>query len=221
MTIQKLIDTTSPPLRQDDMVEHALGLMMELRVRHLPVVAETGHLIGMLSEDQLLEALGPRTPVERLIRAEPVSLHPNIHIFDATKLIVQHDLTTIPVVDGENTYVGLLRRQDLFERFAEMLRTEAPGAILALEVEPHDYSLSQLVYTVEQHDVKILSISSETADDPTETIRITLKLNAQDTARIRHVLEHHGYRVVAAFSEEEDQTDLHHRVEEFMRYLEV
>lgn len=221
MTIQKLIDTSSPPLHPDDRVEHALGLMMEQRVLHLPVVGETGHLLGILSEEQLLEALGPSTPVERLIRAEPISILPNVHVFDATKLIVQHGLTTVPVVDEENRYIGVLRRQDIFERFAQMLRTEAMGAIIALEVEPRDYSLSQLVYTIEQHDIKILSIASETPESEDDTIRITLKLNVQDTARVRHMLEHHGYHVVAAFSEEEDEEDLQHRVEEFIRYLEV
>jgi hypothetical protein len=50
---------------------------------------------------------------------------------------------------------------------------------------------------------------------------VTVKLNATDTARIRHVLEHHGYRVVASFSELEDDNDLQFRIQEFMRYLEV
>ena len=41
----------------------------------------------------------------------------------------------------------------------------------------------------------------------------------KDTSRVRHVLEHHGYHVVAAFGEEDGE--LEELVEEFVRYLEV
>lgn len=87
-------------------------------------------------------------------------------------------------------------------------------------MDPADYSLSRLVYTIEQNDVKILSVASESPDDQ-GMVRVTLKLNVNDTARVRHVLEHEGYRVVASFSETDDEEDLKLRVQEFMRYLEV
>lgn len=221
MTIHSLISQATPPLSPDDTVEHALGLMMEIRVRHLPVVSHDGHLLGILSEDQLLDASGPEAPVGDLLGPSPISVMPNTHVFDVTKLIVRHDLTTVPVAEEDNIYVGLVRRHDIFEQFARMLSTQEAGAILAIEVEAHNYSLAQLVYTVESNEVKILSIATEMPETEYGKIRITLKLNVTDTARIRHMLEHHGYHTVAAFSDDRDQGDLQFRVEEFMRYLEV
>ncbi len=221
MTIQTLINQATPPLRPSDTVEHALGLMMEVRVRHLPVVGVLGDLLGVVSEDQLLDAAGPDAPVESLLGPRPLVAAPDAHVFDVTKIMVQHDLTTVPVAADDAQYVGLVRRHDIFDQFARMLSTQETGAILAIEVEARDYSLAQLVYTIEQNDVKILSIASEMPDRPYGKIRITLKLNVGETSRVRHMLEHHGYHVVAAFSEEESDEDLQYRVEEFMRYLEV
>ena len=221
MTIHSLISQATPPLSPNDTVEHALGLMMEIRVRHLPVVSKDGHLLGIISEDQLLDAPGPEAHVEDMLRPSPISVMPHTHVFDVTKLIVRHDLTTVPVAEADNVYVGLVRRHDIFEQFARMLSTQEAGAILAIEVEAHDYSLAQLVYTVESNNVKILSIATEMPETEYGKIRITLKLNVTDTARIRHMLEHHGYHTVAAFSDDRDADDLQLRVEEFMRYLEV
>ena len=221
MTIQSLISEATPPLKPSDTVEHALGLMMEVRVRHLPVVSDVGHLMGVVSEDQLLDAAGPDAPVRDLLGARPMSARPDAHVFDVTKMIVQHELTTVPVATDADVYRGLVRRHDLFEQFARMLSTQEAGAILALEVDPRDSALSQLVYTIESNDVKILSIATETPEQPGGQIRITLKLNVTDTARIRHMLEHHGYQIVAAFSDEVNDADIRLRVEEFMRYLEV
>ena len=39
--------------------------------------------------------------------------------------------------------------------------------------------------------------------------------------RVRHVLEYHGYHVVASFSDDVDDEELQFRIQEFMRYLEV
>ncbi len=221
MTIHRLISQLTPPLKPSDTVEHALGLMMEVQVRHLPVVDNRAFLLGVVSEDQLLDAAGPDAPVRDLLGPRAVSAAPDTHVFDVTKMIVQHDLTTVPVADADGHYIGLVRRHDIFDQFARMLSTQEAGAILAIEVDPHDYSLSQLVYTIESNDVKILSIATEMPEESGGAIRITLKLNVTETTRIRHMLEHHGYHIVAAFSDESDDEDIRMRIEEFMRYLEV
>ena len=117
--------------------------------------------------------------------------------------------------------VGLVLRHDIFDQVARMMSTQENGAILALEITPRDYSLAKLVHTVEQNDAKVLSVASEPADDLTGRMTVTLKLNTLDATRIRHVLAHHGYDVVASFGESEDEEEMLLRVQEFMRYLEV
>lgn len=221
MTVNNLLSRSIPPLRPDDSVEHALGLLMELRVRHLPVVDEEGLLVGVVSEEQLLDAFSPEVELSLLLGPEPVSARPHHHVFEITKLMVQHDLSTLPVAREDRTYVGLCRRHEIFDQFARMLSTQEAGAILALEVSPNDYSLSRLVYAIEQNDAKILSIATERPDSEHASIRVTLKLNVTETTRVRHMLEHHGYRIVASFNEHESDLELQERAQAFMRYLDM
>lgn len=222
MTIRDLISSDASPLKQSDTAEHALGQLMEMRVRHLPVVDRKGMLVGVISEDQLLElASGPEARIDGLLGPIPVRAEPDTHLFDVTKTMVEHDLTTLPISESDGTYVGLVKRHDIFNRFAKMLSTQESGAIVALEVDPRDYSLSKLVYTIEQNGVKILSIASETPEDDGGKIRVTLKLNVKDATRVRHMLDHYGYHVIATFSDDATDEDFQLRVQEFMRYLEV
>lgn len=221
MTIETLISEDTPPLRPSDTVEHALGLLLELRVRHLPVVTEEGQLIGSISENQLLDASGPDATLETLLGLKPISVTPDTHTFDATKVIVDHDLTTLPIAYEDGRYVGIVKRHDIFDQFARMLSTQEPGAIIALEVDRRDYSLAQLAHMIEQNNVRILSTATEAPHAPDGKIKVTLKLNVNDTARIRHILEHYGYHVVASFSDDRDDDDFKDRLQEFMRYLEV
>jgi acetoin utilization protein AcuB len=225
MTIRTLIAHSIPPLGLEDTVEHALGMLLESSVYHMPVVDDSGRLVGTIAENTLLGASGPDDTLGSLMVVDPstrpVQVLPDTHVFEATKVLVRYGLTAVPVVETNGDYVGVLRRNDIFEQFARMLSTQESGAILALELVPRDYSLSQLVYTIENNDVKILSIASEPPDSDTGMIRVTIKLNTTDATRVRHMLEHHGYHVVASFSEEETDEDLQWRVQEFMRYLEV
>jgi hypothetical protein len=90
-----------------------------------------------------------------------------------------------------------------------------------LEVESRDYVLSQIIHAIEQSDVRILSLTAERSDFQKDRINVTLKLNTKDASRARFILEHHGYKVMAAFGMEGDEQELADRVQEFMRYLEV
>ena len=221
VTIERLISGDLPPLRPSDTVEHALGLIVGLRVRHLPVVESSGQLVGIVSEEQLLDSSGPDAPVRGLLGPNPVHAAPGQHIFDAAKVLVEHGLTTLPVAKSDGTYLGVVRRHDIVDQFARMLSTHEPGAILALEIDTADYSLSRLVYAVEQTDVRILSVSTESSGSIEGVTAVTLKLNTSDITRLRHVLEHEGYRIVAVFSEDDDEEEFRNRIQEFMRYLEV
>ncbi|PSQ60786.1 MAG: acetoin utilization protein [Bacteroidetes bacterium QH_10_64_19] len=219
MKVREAIHPTTPALQTSDSVETALGLLMEHHVRHLPVVDDEGRLAGVISEDRLMDAEGADARVDSLLIGRPVSIPPEAHVFDAARTLVEHDLSTIPVANAEGDYLGVLRRHDVFDQFAQMLSTRQSGAILALEVDSRDYALAKLVHVIEQNEAKVLAVASESPETSTGKIRITLKLNIKDTTRVRHVLEHHGYHVVAAFGEEDGE--LEELVEEFVRYLEV
>ena len=221
MTVETLISTDTPPLLTSDTVEHGLGLLMELRVRHLPVVDKNRFLVGVLSEEEMLDAEGPDSKISDLLGTNPIFVRPDAHVFELTRVMLDRELSTVPVVDEHLKFIGLVRRQDVFEWFARMLGTQQEGAILAVEVEERDYALSQIIYAIEQNDVRVLSLSTERSDRDRDRISVTLKTNTSDASRVRYILEHHGYRVVAAFGEEEDEQDLANRVQEFMRYLEV
>lgn len=219
MKARDAINHSISTLKVSDSVETALGRLMEHHINHLPVVDEEGDLMGVLSERRLMDADGPDAAIESLLVGRPVSVPPDAHIFDAARTMVEHDLSTIPVADVKGHYYGLIQRHDIFDKFAQMLSTQQAGAIVALEVDPRDYALAKLIHLIEQNDGKVLAVASESPDQSTGKIRVTLKLNVKDTSRIRHVLEHNGYHVVASFGEDEEE--LEELVEEFVRYLEV
>lgn len=218
---EKITTWMPEPLRPSDSIEDALGRILDETCGVLPVVDPAGILVGVISESMLLEADSPDAEVVSVLEGRPVSIAPDAHVFEATKLMVQHGMAALPVVDEGGHYMGFARRHDIFERFARMLATQESGAVVSVEVPPRDYSLAKIVHTIEQNDVQIRSIVTEAPETETDTVRLTLKLNVVDAARVRHMLEHYGYHVSASYGEVEDEEDLRQRIEAFVRYLEV
>lgn len=221
MTIQTLLNTTVEPLDADDTPQHAMNVLLHSRLAHLPVVDDAKHLLGLVTEQQVMEALGTAKTLRDCLSAAPVSVDPDAHYFNAARHMVGHDLDLLPVTDPDGRYLGVVTRGDLFAMFSRMLGTDKRGAILVLEMAPRDYSMAQLLHIIEQNDVKVLAVGTEQPDHPEDNLRLTLKLNITDATRTRHVLDHHGYKVLASFNEAESREDLQDRAREFMRYLEV
>lgn len=206
------------PLAPLDRVEDGLLRMENLQVQHLPIVDSDSHLLGMVSEAQLLNESDPDRPVSYVIRDLPVSAKPQVHLYEVAKMMLDHDLSTLPIADESEHFYGMIARNELFEVFSQLLNVQQQGAIIVLETHVRDYSPAQITHVLEQHKVKLLSLAQH---ESAHGLYITLKLETRDTSRVRHVLEHHGYRIVGDFGEEETDEDLQRRADEFLRYLEV
>jgi CBS domain-containing protein len=225
MTVQQFIDFDIEPLAPTDTVGRAIGRLAELDVEHLPVVDAEGKLVALVSEPELLELPDAEAALGTIGGLGAVSVGPEVHVFEAATLMAAHGLSALPIAELGGDYLGLIGRTAVFEQFAADLSTSRPGTILVLDVVPRDYSLSQLSHLVEQSGGRVLSSTAQTpreaASDPASLLRVTLKLNVTDTARIRHVLEHQGYHIAAVYNEDETEDDISLRIQEFMRYLEV
>lgn len=220
MLAANLISYAVPPLMKKDSGEKALNWMSDFHVRHLPVV-EDGQLLGILSEDEVLNFISPELSVEE---NKPLlvykHVYPTQHLFDVMKMIIDTDLSVVPVVDENGKYLGLITLELLVKHFAETTAITHPGGVLTLEMAPRDYSLAEVARIIESEGVKILScyISSPYGD---EKLELTLKLNKQDLKHVVATLERFNYEIKASFFESDYLDSLRDRYEGLMRYLNV
>jgi acetoin utilization protein AcuB len=58
----------------------------------------------------------------------------------------------------KKNYIGLIGQNDLLSQFASLTAVKAPGGLIVLEMNHHDYSLSQIAQIVESNNARILSM---------------------------------------------------------------
>ena len=220
MLVQKLVEDHTWSVRQGDTVADAVSMMTLVQEQELPVVDEDGRLVGMIT-GAITDEAAPNQPIGSLHLEPRYALNADAHVYNAVAAVLHRNMRVLPVVDDDDNYLGLLTRRTLFLQCAHDLGIHLSGAILEVEMPERDYAVGKLVHAIEQSDAKILSLASDLSSYADGVTRVTVKIDAADASRIRHVLEHYGIRVIASFNEHVSAADLEMRVREFMRYLEV
>ena len=98
MLTRELISNSIPYLHTHDKVHHALQLMNDYHVAHLPVVENDSYL-GVISEEQLLQSDDERTLNELQISDGATSVQANDHFLKAIQTAVINKLSIVPVVE--------------------------------------------------------------------------------------------------------------------------
>lgn len=220
MLAKELISTSIPPLKTSDSGSKALIWMNEFHVTHLPIVNDQ-QFLGLISEEDILDMNDAEAPMgsHKLSLFKPYVFE-NDHIYDVIKVAASLKLSLIPVIDKNETYLGIIPLENLISYFFQMSGIKEAGGILVLELNIHDYSLSEIARIVESNDAAILSMYLIPHHDSTK-IDVTLKINKLDLQHIIATFERFSYQVKASFQESPFNEDLKDNLDSLMNYLNV
>ncbi len=220
MLSAELINDLIPPLKTSDTGDRALALMNDFKISHLPIVNET-QFLGLISEDEILEM--PDT-FEAIGTLELRLVHPYVyawqHLYDVMKLMSAQNLSIVPVLDTKENYLGMISINSLINYFSEITSLENPGAVIILEIDQRNYSLSEISRIVESNDAHILSSYIKTMADSTK-LEVTLKVDKEDVNGIIQTFERFNYTVHSFYKQKIDMDDTMDRFDSFMKYLNI
>ncbi len=219
MIAEKLVSDDLIPLRTSDTGEEALEMMNEFYVRHLPIV-NNRQLLGLISEDDILDFDATEAVGSYSLSLTRPYVKSSDHIYEVMRILAESFLTLVPVVDEENNYIGVITQESLLRYFANTTAFAEHGSILVLEVQRHDYSLTEIARIIESENVLILSVFIA-SDETASTIDITIKTNAQNLQAVIATFERFNYNIKASFNEADYMDSLKERYDSLMMYLNV
>ncbi|MBL7720202.1 MAG: CBS domain-containing protein [Flavipsychrobacter sp.] len=220
MVIQQLISPVVPTLLPTDTGTRALFLMEENNLTQLPLVLGEQYM-ALVNENDVLDMDNTDTLLSSsdLLGFKP-AVFASGHPFEALRVAHQQNLSIVPVVDNNNTYMGAITRNDLLKYIAENSGLDSPGGIVVLEIEPRSYSLHEIARICESEDVIIISTQLYTNRE-TGKIEVTLKTNKTDMEAVVQSLERHGYVVKEVFGEQRAHDDMLDRYKMLMNYINM
>jgi acetoin utilization protein AcuB len=215
-----LITDQIPPLKITDTVELALDWMEQFKVSHLPVV-NNRHLVGLVSETDLLDY---EHPDEQINASKLHIMRPAVfehqHAYDIIKLMSSLSLSLVPVIDEQEMYKGCITVQGIVHNLSAMASVQSPGGVIVLEMNQHDYSVTQIGSIIEGNDAKILSLHVSSQPDST-MIQVTIKVNRENIQGILQTFYRYNLSVKATYNHADSAKGLDDRLNEFMHYLNI
>ncbi len=219
MIAKTLIHSIIAPLHPTDTGKFALQQMQDYHVQHLPIVLE-GELLGLISDDTILHYDTARTLESYPLPNPRFCVRETKHLYEILPLVVDYQLSTIPVLDDEEQYLGVITQIDLLQAFASTTALSEDGTVLVLETNRYNYSLAALARIIEGEGATILS-SYVTSSLESTQLEITLKVNTPNITRIIHTLERFNYELKGSYNENDFQENLQERYDGLMSYLNV
>lgn len=130
--IADIMKTRVVTLEMDDRLCVAKEIFEQAKLHHLLVVEEN-QLVGILAEKDLLRAISPhlgtsaetqkdldtlQKRVHQAMTREPVTASPHLSLDHAARILLEHDIGCLPVLDN-GQLVGMITWKDLLRAYCE------------------------------------------------------------------------------------------------------
>lgn len=100
-------------ITKDNTVADALRLMRENRIGGIPVIDDTRHLIGIITNRDLRFQTDMALPVAEVMTSENLITTRSTHLEEASKILLKNKIEKLPVVDEQGRLVGLITYRDI------------------------------------------------------------------------------------------------------------
>lgn len=175
-------------------------LLQSRGFRHLPVV-DQGRLVGILTDRDIRFATSslcptPRRatdPVSVAMSSPPLTADPLDPVEDAARIMREHKIGCLPVLDG-GELVGILTGMDLLDALMTLTGVTKPSSRLEVALMDQVGALARLTTFLADRHVNIHSIL--TYPTPDSTVRTVLRVDSNQIRPLAEELRGDGFAVL-------------------------
>lgn len=114
----KIMTTDVVTVSPDTTVLDAIRLLVDKKISGLPVVDDSGTLVGIISEKDLLRLLyevqAKNTPVSKFMTTNVVVFDENDELYDICECLIKNHFRRVPIT-SEGKLIGIISRPDIIE----------------------------------------------------------------------------------------------------------
>ncbi|MEO6189699.1 MAG: CBS domain-containing protein [Saprospiraceae bacterium] len=144
-------------------------------------------------------------------------------IFKVWILIARHRLSSIPIINNQNEYLGSIRTLDLIKSYEEEYNFVKQGSTFVFAVTRINYSMSRMINIIEEHHIGIdhYFILQEENQENQEILEGVIRLNALFTEQLNNDFHRHNIEIKMVYSVDNFYEPFKDRYDELMHYLNV
>jgi acetoin utilization protein AcuB len=214
MLVERWMKANPITVGPQDSFRHAMNLIRQRGIRHLPVV-EGGRLVGIVTDRDVRQAspsaatsleihelhyLLEKITIGDIMTSEVVTAIPEMPIEAAARLMLTHRIGSLPVLRGM-ALVGIITETDILSAFVEVMGIQAEQTRLELVVEERAGAFLDACRIVQDQGGDIVSVVTATASHRGEPKKVMLfRLEGVVLDPLVKRLEASGHTVLSAIA---------------------
>jgi acetoin utilization protein AcuB len=199
-------------IKSNTPVPKAVDILKSGNFRHLPVVDDSGRLLGMVTDRDLRSAAPSTlvskadiqkglyelemTPVNSLMSKVTITLNTDSTLDDALILFDQERIGAIPVIDKEKRVIGMFSIRDLLTAYSLLFGLGERGStMIVIEDDGQVEQLLKIIQVLESNEINFTRLikSKKVATSPA---RIYLLVNTFNIKGVCRALQEAGLSIV-------------------------
>ena len=206
MIVEEIMNPEPYTLAPTNTVREALQKMREKKVRHLPVVDEENHVLGVLTERDIKEALPsslqeePNSPVfeakvEEVMIKNPLVGHPLDFVEEVALTFYESKVGCLPIVSG-GQLVGIVTTTDLLYTYIELTGATEPGSKIEIRVNDTPGVLFEVTKIFADHHVNVQSVLVYPDSENTQNKILSVRVKTLNPLAMIECLRKAGFDVL-------------------------
>ncbi|KOS67614.1 acetoin utilization protein AcuB [Lysinibacillus contaminans] len=206
MIVEEIMNHEPYTLAPTNTVREALKKMREKKVRHLPIVDEENHVLGVITERDIKEALPsslqdePNSPVfeatvEEIMVKNPLIGHPLDFVEEVALTFYESKVGCLPIVSG-GKLVGIVTTTDLLYTYIELTGATEPGSKIEIRVNDTPGVLFEITKIFSDHHANVQSVLVYPDSEKTQNRILSVRVQTLNPLAMIEDLRKAGFDVL-------------------------
>ena len=181
----------------------AQRMMVENKIRHLPVVKDGKQLIGLLTRQrmsiqperlgsldvwEITRLLSDLTVEKVMVKGDDLqTIGPDATLEEAARLMIRHKIGSLPVVE-DGIVVGIITETDLLIELQNLLGANEEGWRVTMRVPNRDGEFTKLSKAISDRGWSIMSLGSVRSPKDADSWDIVIKVSGCEQEGLQAVL---------------------------------
>lgn len=193
-------------LTPSDTIYSAIVLMKEKRIRHIPIVDEEFHIVGLVSDRDIRDASPSifrteensddlQKPLSSIMKTELITGHPLDFVEEVGAVFCENKIGCLPVVK-EKKLVGILTSSNLLQSFVDLTGVNKPGSQIEIKMPDKPDSLYEICRIFKNYNITILSILVYPEKEVRDYKILVIRAETMNPTSVIDELLNSGYEII-------------------------
>lgn len=200
------MNTDVVTMRPHETIGMACEIIESKRIRHIPIVDENNHVIGIVSDrdvrdvspsilhsEEHLEDL--QKPIASIMTDEVITGHPLDFVEEISSIFYEHKIGCLPI-ESDGKLVGIVTETDMLHTLVKVMGADQPSSLIEIQVDNKLGMLAEVAQIFSEKNVNIISVLVYPDKKDPSKKSLLFRVQTINPMKVIQGLKNRGYTVL-------------------------